>query len=103
MYIKPIHFWAVIIAHPLPYLCLLFVKDLIGEGKRGQEEGQREEIKKMAQKQAKTTNQEQLIINRLYSQQIGKKANPKIQVGVFRRLNKQFLSFKCFQLHDKRM
>lgn len=56
----------------------------------------------MAQKEAKTPKQEQLVIYRLNSQQIGKKANPKMEVGVFRILNKQFLSFKCFQLHDQR-
>lgn len=38
MYLKPICFWDVIIAHPLLYLCLLFVKDSMGGGKRGQEE-----------------------------------------------------------------
>lgn len=91
-----------IIAHPLLYLCLFFVKDSIGGGKRGQEGYQRGVTKKIAQGQAKTPKQEQLIIYRLNSQQIGKKANPRMEVGVFRTLNKQFLSFKCFRLHDKR-
>lgn len=56
----------------------------------------------MAQKKGKTPKQEQLVIYRLNSQHIGKKANPKMEVGVFRILNKQLLSLKCFQLHDKR-
>lgn len=80
-----------LIVYPLLNLCLFFVKDAIGRGKRGQEGYQTGEIKKMAQKQAKTPKQEQLIIYRLNSQQIGKKPNPKMEVGVFTRLNKQFL------------
>lgn len=84
MYIKNFCFWAAVIARPLLYLYLFFIKASTG-ARRGDKRGTREErLKRLHQskpkkpEQDKTPKQEQLIVYRLNSQQIGKKANPKM-------------------------
>lgn len=106
-YIRHFCFWAVVIAPSLLYLYLFLVKALRG-GERGHKRDTREKRpKRWHQNKPKTptkasqnTKARTTAWYRLNSQQLGKKANPKIYVGVFRRQNKLFLPFKCFLLPD---